>query len=234
MSTYSPKERKEIFKKLNHDLSSVMHNITNLNELIIEETEQDSDSDLSTYTGFIQKTCNVLKSKIQLMSDFHLIEEIHNPLNTSIDDIFQKVIEDDLADEIKSKSAQIVKTKALGSFTVSTKMMAKLLKELVSNAITFNSSDTPTVKVTSNMTQTEFQICITDNGVGFPAKFNLLEMPFFFQGNRRLHSSGNGSNLTICKKIMEYHGGNMKIKTSTEKGSSITCNFPLNITKQEI
>lgn len=65
---------------------------------------------------------------------------------------------------------------------------------------------------------------VTDTGTGIPSKsLPLIFEPFFTTKNI---GQGTGLGLSIARKIMEEHGGFIKVESTEDKGSSFTLYFP--------
>jgi signal transduction histidine kinase len=73
-------------------------------------------------------------------------------------------------------------------------------------------------------------ISFSDTGVGIPSEvMTKLWSPLF-----TTRAKGMGLGLTICKRIVEAHGGTISAKSSVGKGSTFTITIPTNPrTKQE-
>lgn len=103
--------------------------------------------------------------------------------------------------------------------------LTQLFQNLVSNAVKFNTSDRPQVAVTANRTGTLWEFAVADNGIGIdPAHFDRI-----FQVFQRLHTrdtfEGTGIGLSVCRKIVERHGGT--IWPESVKGQGTTFRFTL-------
>jgi light-regulated signal transduction histidine kinase (bacteriophytochrome) len=107
--------------------------------------------------------------------------------------------------------------------------MRQLFQNLIGNALKFHKPDEkPRVQVRyfSN-TNSECQIVVEDNGIGFEEKY--LEK--IFAPFQRLHGKssqyeGNGMGLAICKKIVERHGGSITARSAPGKGSTFIISLP--------
>lgn len=103
--------------------------------------------------------------------------------------------------------------------------LTQLFQNLVSNAVKFNTSERPRVAVTANRTGTLWEFAVADNGIGIdPAHFDRI-----FQVFQRLHTrdtfEGTGIGLSVCRKIVERHGGT--IWPESVKGQGTTFRFTL-------
>jgi signal transduction histidine kinase len=69
---------------------------------------------------------------------------------------------------------------------------------------------------------------IADSGVGIPQD----ELPFIFEPFYRVDKSrtkdtgGYGLGLSLCKTIMEAHGGRIEIESTSSVGTTVTLVFP--------
>jgi signal transduction histidine kinase len=69
-------------------------------------------------------------------------------------------------------------------------------------------------------------ISITDNGIGFETKYNQKVFGLFQRLNSRKSYGGTGIGLSICKKIVENHGGIITAYGERDKGTTIQIYIP--------
>lgn len=103
--------------------------------------------------------------------------------------------------------------------------LTQLFQNLISNAVRFNTSDRPRVTVTVRRSGPMWEFAVVDNGIGIdPAHFERI-----FQVFQRLHTrdsyGGTGIGLSVCRKIVERHGGT--IWPESTKGQGTTFRFTL-------
>jgi len=84
----------------------------------------------------------------------------------------------------------------------------------------------PTVTVNSKKRGENIEICVTDNGNGIPEKIlNKIFEPFF---TTKPTGEGTGLGLSLSYDIIKAHGGTLKVKSETPKGTTFTINLPAN------
>jgi signal transduction histidine kinase/CheY-like chemotaxis protein len=80
-----------------------------------------------------------------------------------------------------------------------------------------------TVDLAAQADQDAFTLTIRDTGVGFPPE--LLKKAF--QEKFTTKKSGHGFGLVVCKRIIETHGGKLKVDSVPDQGTSISITFPV-------
>lgn len=143
----------------------------------------------------------------------------------SLSQLLQDVISD-LEIEIEKSSAQI-HLGGLPEIWGIPSQMRQLFQNLLSNAIKFRKNDeVPTVRIFSEPWNGLNRIIVQDNGIGFDPKFSDEIFTVF----KRLHSyyefEGSGVGLSICKKIIDRHGGSIKAESKIGEGSKFIIEFP--------
>ena len=111
-------------------------------------------------------------------------------------------------------------------------LIEELFQNLVSNGIKYNESESKQIKIgfaTQTNPETNERVTafyVADNGIGIPEKFRSDVFTIF----RRLHSrdaygGGSGAGLTIVRKIIETHGGNIWIDSQYKQGTCFWFSF---------
>jgi len=101
-----------------------------------------------------------------------------------------------------------------------------VFQNLIGNAIKFHGAETPAIHIDAERKDHEWVLTVSDNGIGIPAE-NWQEIFVIF---RRLHArgeyAGNGIGLSICKKIIERHGGKIWIEAQAKPGCCFKFTLP--------
>lgn len=139
-------------------------------------------------------------------------------------DILSKV-KKDLSNQIKQKNAMI-RWEHLPIMTVDQSQIATLFFNLISNGLKYNESVQPTVEVGFRRDTDETRFFVKDNGIGIEERFHDRIFIVFQRLHGRREYSGTGVGLTLCKKIVERHGGRIWLESSREKGSTFFFSLP--------
>jgi PAS domain S-box-containing protein len=125
------------------------------------------------------------------------------------------------------ESGAVVTHDALPIVMADDSQMTQLFQNLISNAIKFCGEEPPSVHVSAETKENEWLFSLQDSGIGIdPEHFERIFMIF-----QRLHDEadypGTGIGLSICKKIVERHGGYIWVDSEPGKGSRFYFTIPI-------
>lgn len=142
---------------------------------------------------------------------------------------------DDIINQIKESHRQLLNNKNVrlnhGDLPVlfgNRIFLSLLFQNLIENAIRYNESSRPEIKIDSKLKDEKIEITISDNGIGIEEKYK----EYIFEPFRRIHNrskyEGSGLGLSICKKIVESHSGEIEVESELGKGSKFHISLPIN------
>ena len=100
----------------------------------------------------------------------------------------------------------------------------QVLTNLVENAVKY--SDGGAVTVTGQVTETEVEVAVADQGVGIPADQLPLIFTKFYRRGGHGSSSGTGLGLFIARGLVEAHAGRIWADSSPEHGTTLRFRLP--------
>jgi signal transduction histidine kinase len=105
----------------------------------------------------------------------------------------------------------------------------QVLNNLLQNAIAHTGKG-GNIDVTGEQRADEIVISVTDNGEGISAEDlpNIFERFYRVDKSRTRSTGGSGLGLTIAKRFVEAHGGEISVKSQQGKGSTFTFTLPIN------
>ncbi|MBC7874884.1 MAG: response regulator [Ferruginibacter sp.] len=221
-----------------HDLQEPLRKIQLFSDKILGKKEHDEETE--KYFSKIISASRRMQSLINNLLDFsrHSVSSA----DFKVTDLNQLVKEtlNEMEMDIEKCRAQI-NCSPLPVISAVPGLIQQLFYNLLSNAIKFRKNTVPPVvnikaekmapaELSSYISHVNgdsyYKITISDNGIGFDEK----DSQEIFKVFKRLHSyqefEGTGVGLSICKKIIDTHGGFITAKSKVDEGSSFIIGLP--------
>jgi PAS domain S-box-containing protein len=120
--------------------------------------------------------------------------------------------------------------------------MRQLLQNLIGNALKFiDPARQPHIRVyptdetaAADIDGAAVNIVVEDNGIGFDAKYAQRVFEPFERLHARQEYEGTGMGLSICRKIVERHGGVLTASSTPGEGSRFLISIPANNTQANV
>ena len=104
--------------------------------------------------------------------------------------------------------------------------LIQVLFNLLSNAIKFSHpGSTVTLRILA--TASAARISVTDYGDGIPRAFRNRIFQRYERVRNDAHTPGNGIGLSICRSIVQQHGGKIHYRSALGRGSKFYLDLPL-------
>lgn len=224
--------RTEYFSLLTHEIRNPLHVITNMVNTIEHTENNDKIQAIKTSSELLLSTVNDLLDTGSLESGTMRFEnEIFYPLT----EVAQ------IANAQKQWAASkntVVTLEADNENNIAVKgdaaRLRQVLVNIVSNAIKFTEAGTVTIKAAlqENINKYVLHVTVTDTGAGMSKEMLGRLFKTFSKGEHR--ASGSGLGLYICRLITEQQGGEIRVKSTENKGSSFYVEIPYEKTEEEI
>ena len=150
--------------------------------------------------------------------------------NVSLDDVMRN-IESDLELLILQKKATI-RYEHLPEIEGAAVLLYQLFYNLINNSLKFSAAGTPPVIIISSSyietDQKRFAVIkVEDNGIGFEQEQAEKIFDTFARLNPKDRFEGTGLGLSLCRRIVQRHGGDISATGEKGKGAGFTIRLPL-------
>jgi len=227
--------KSEFMASMSHELRTPLNSIIGFTDVILEgisgEINEKQDKYLKNVKtsamhllDLINDVLDIAKiesGKIDLNIEDVKISEITNQINTMLKPIYEKK---NLKFEIQKFEKEIV-------IRVDRLRFKEILFNLLSNAVKFTKEGKVMLEISDDENYWKFDII--DTGIGI----NEEDFDLIFQDFKRIMSKevalieGTGLGLSLTKRLIEFHGGNISFSSQLGKGSTFTFTIPKNIKK---
>ncbi|MBC8288361.1 MAG: hypothetical protein H8E42_12880 [Nitrospinae bacterium] len=201
-----------------HDLKTPVRKIVNFAGALLESDTSFAEGDKSKLNKILHagNTLRLLIDDILEYSRLAGHSVIYDRVN--LNDVMAEVMAV-LSDEIMATKGE-VRCEPLPVIEANKTQMVQLLQNLISNALKYRKKNMPpVVKILSTMEEGFINISVEDNGIGIRDD----HVDIIFQPFERLNPQieGTGMGLSICKKVVVSHGGEITVRNLPDDGGSV-------------
>ena len=221
----SNKELEQFAYVASHDLQEPLRMMTSFTQLLEKRYKGQLDDDADDYIGFIVDGAHRMKDLIDDLLEF-------SRLNTDVREFELVIMEIALEDVLRNLKPSIKESNAHISHDYLPNIMGdhvqiiQLLQNLIGNAIKFKGDDSPDIHITAQDQGDEWLFSVTDKGIGIDKHHQKQIFSIFKRLHTRDEYPGTGIGLSISKRIVERHGGQIWIESELGKGSTFYFTIP--------
>lgn len=204
-----------------HNLKSSLNTIKSFSNLLKSSLGDNLDAQEKEYFSYIEKAAAA--SEVSVIDTLYYAQVKSTPLLLKKINL-TKLLEEVLASLkyiIDKRQAVIRLEKLPEKIIADEKQLKKVFEVLLTNAIKFTPDNkSPIIHIASENHKTEWLFKISDNGMGIKEIHQEKIFNEFIKLNNTYEYPGSGFGLTIGKNIIEKHGGNIWIESSSVNGST--------------
>jgi light-regulated signal transduction histidine kinase (bacteriophytochrome) len=105
--------------------------------------------------------------------------------------------------------------------------LSQVFQNLIGNAIKFRRRDVPAkIRVTVDTSVSPCVFSVSDNGIGIAPEYRDRVFVIFQRLHTRAEYPGTGIGLSICKKVLERHGGRIWVESTLAEGATFHFTLP--------
>ncbi len=205
----SNRELEEFAYVASHDLAEPLRSITSYLELIERRLELDEQS-----SQFFEFATDGAKRMRRLIDDLlHYSRTGRTKLRRKrvpADSIVDQTLRD-LAVEFEAVGARVERAE-LPVVEVDPVLIGQVFQNLITNAVKFRNSAPPVVQVSGRELADRWEFAVQDNGIGVPAEHADAVFKMFQRLHHRNEYEGTGIGLSVCQRIVERHGGEIRVE----------------------
>ncbi len=221
--------RRDFVANISHELKTPIGALSLLSEAVLSAADDPAS---------VVKFATRMQLEAKRLTD--LVQEIINLSRLQDSDPLQVATENNVADLI-NEAIDLVKTTseakgisvAAGDIPAvvvlgDSEQLIMAIHNLLENAINYSPENTK-VSVSSNTSDGIVEIVVADQGIGIPeeAQDRIFERFYRVDPARSRETGGTGLGLSIVKHVASNHGGDVKVWSSPNVGSSFALRLPI-------
>jgi signal transduction histidine kinase/putative methionine-R-sulfoxide reductase with GAF domain len=226
------KHKSEFLANMSHELRTPLNAIIGFSEVLMERMFGDVNEKQADYLKDIHESGKHLLSLINDILDLSKIEAgrmelelstFHLP--TAISNAMTLVRERAQRHGIQLGSEL---DPALGELNADERKVKQILLNLLSNAVKFT-PDGGQVQVSAAKVNGAVEVSVRDTGIGIAPEDQVAVFEEFKQVGRDAlrRAEGTGLGLTLTKRLVELHGGEIRLQSAPGKGSTFSFTLPV-------
>ena len=202
----SNRELEQFAYVASHDLQEPLRTVSGFAELLSLRYRGKLDGEADEYIGFVTAGVQRMKSLIEDLLTYSRVSREHHQLRPVELARLLAHARANLQGAITASGARI-DADALPVLRGDPAQLTQLLQNLLGNAIKFRGEAPPHIVVSAARAEAAWQLSVRDHGIGIAPEAAERIFGLFQRLHTRDEYPGNGIGLTICKKIVDLHGG---------------------------
>jgi signal transduction histidine kinase len=210
-----------------HDLQEPVRAVVSFTQLLERrlETLQQRDAEAAEFLGYLRAAAQRMQAQVAGLQDYARAGQGNSLTPLRLDDALADARM--LLDPVLASVGATVKAGPLPQVLGDRGQLAQLFRHLLDNAIKYRRLDSLLVVTIDAQPQgAHWRVTVRDNGIGIDPAYAATVFELF----RRLHGPGQfpgaGIGLTICRRIVERHGGVITIDASQTGGTAVVFTLP--------
>ncbi|WP_082393213.1 sensor histidine kinase [Nocardia arizonensis] len=198
-----------------HDLQEPLRKVASFCQLLEKRYGDALDERGAQYIAYAVDGAKRMQVLINDLLTFSRVGRVNDRTTVvALDQTLDKAL-DNLASAVEDSAAVVERPERLPEITGDATLLVMLWQNLIGNAVKFKSPERePVIRITCERVEDEragWQFAVSDNGIGIAPEFADKVFVIFQRLHSRDEYSGTGIGLALCKKIVEYHGGRIRL-----------------------
>jgi len=231
---HSNAELEDFTHVVSHDLKEPLRGIEAFSGFLAEDYADKLDEDGRKYLTILQDSAVRMRDLIDDLLQLSKLGRIKPQYVASSLSSLLRGVAATMQFSLREKGVDLRVQKDLPTFVCDSVRIEQVFENLISNAVKYNDKPTPVVEVNCSEGPDEYIFSVSDNGPGIDPKYHEKIFRIFQRLVLREDHEGTGVGLTICKKIVEGHGGRIWVESDgSGHGSAFSFSIPKSIKPSE-
>ncbi|TDD46853.1 HAMP domain-containing sensor histidine kinase [Nonomuraea terrae] len=209
-----------------HDLQEPLRKVASFTQMLEQRYAPELDDRARQYIHYAVDGAKRMQLLINDLLDFSRVGRVtggRSPTETGA--VLDRAL-DNLSAAIDDTSATVTRDE-LPQVDGNPTQLTQLFQNLIENAIKFRSEEPPRIHIGARRAGDMWEFSCSDNGIGVEPKYADRIFLIFQRLHPREVYPGTGIGLALCRKIVEYHGGQLWLDGEAEsRGATFRWTLP--------
>jgi light-regulated signal transduction histidine kinase (bacteriophytochrome) len=217
----SNSELEDFTHVVSHDLKEPLRGIEAFSGFLAEDYAGNLDERGRSYLKVLQDSAVRLRDLIDDLLQLSRIGRVKPQYRyVSMGSLLEEIVQG-MQFSLKDKDVDLHVDTDLPALVCDPVRIRQVFENLISNAIKYNDKPAPLIQISCAADGDEYVFSVKDNGPGIDPKYHAKIFRIFQRLVLREEHEGTGVGLTICKKIIEGHGGRIWVESDGQGHGSI-------------
>ncbi|WP_424018825.1 PAS domain S-box protein [Halorientalis pallida] len=208
-----------------HDLQEPLRMVSSYVDLLAREYGDQLDDEADEYIEFAVDGAQRMQSMIDALLTY---SRVHTQGADFAECDTESLVEETLQDLelLIEESDATVSVESLPTVAADRDQLGQVFRNLVKNAIDHaDVDDAPTVTISGQRTDEGCRFAVADDGPGVPESQRDAIFEIFKRGDRT-SDEGTGIGLAVCQRIVDRHGGDIRVESADDGGAKFVFTIP--------
>ncbi|RME07318.1 MAG: PAS domain S-box protein, partial [Bacteroidetes bacterium] len=213
---------KEFAYAASHDLKQPLRTISSFTQLMLRYLPKEGTKpEVFEFAGHISEGVKRMETLINGLLEYSRVGNSQmNFETTNVVDVIITVCKN-LGQQIQENKAEIDVVYPVPALAIDPLKFTSLLQNLISNAIKYRRPEvTPLIRLEAKEQEDHWLFSVQDNGKGIPEDQTENVFGLYKRLDTERETEGTGIGLSLCRRIVSRHGGEIWIKSEYGKGST--------------
>ena len=203
--------------------------VSSYTQLLSRRYKDRLDGDAHEFIGYAVDGVNRMQTLIRDLLQYSRVGTRGKPLSAvECEPLFVNAVKN-LQAAIEESGARISHD-PLPTVMADDTQLGQLFQNLIGNAIKYRDSKPPEVHVGCKKDGTHWLFFVRDNGIGIDPQYAERIFIIFQRLHAKGEYQGTGIGLSVCKKIVERHGGRIWVESAVGQGATFYFTLPASLT----
>lgn len=219
------KELRTVTYNLSHGIKTPLHGINQITQWLLEDYKDILNSDIKELLRLLSERVEKLNGLINNLLEY-----------TNIKKEYQKNDLTDLNEVVKNiikfidipKNIEIIITSKFPVIPMGKKYIESVFFNLIENSVKYMDKPKGYVEIGLIELKKDYLFFVKDNGPGIEERYHEKVFDMFQSLDEETNIENLGVGLSLAKKIIEIHGGIIKLESRLGEGTSVFFTLPIN------
>ena len=201
-----------------HDLREPLNTIDQFSGLLEEDFGTQLPASGKKYLTLVRRAASRMRT---LLNDVVNYARLEVGSSEQLEPVPLNALLEELRDALASRIAEtgaVVNVGPLPTVAGQRSLLSLVFQNLLANSLKFMPKDhEPRIEVSATEADGQWVISFQDNGIGIPAADQAKVFDPFVRLHRKQEFDGTGLGLAITRRIVEAHGGSMRLNSDPER-----------------